>query len=100
MGIAMAGITFRAGLSKGGEGDRFALTPPAGEVPGVGKAGALAWFGRVNAAGSILQKNAAAVVPLFQGQPRTIRQEFGVAVCKFIFGEIQKPGEPLDISAV
>jgi rhodanese-related sulfurtransferase len=75
----------------------LAYLAPAGEIPCIGKAGALIWFHRVNPAVFTLEEHATPVGFLVQSQTIPLRPKTSETLDKFVFGTLQKARDVQDL---
>jgi hypothetical protein len=70
----------------------FADLAPAGKIPGIGKAGALIWFHRVDSAILSFKENTTSIGILLQSQTVPLRPQTSETLNKFVLRTLQKVG--------
>jgi hypothetical protein len=71
----------------------FADLPPPGEIPRIGKAGALIGFHRIDSAVSTFEKDTGSIRVLLQSQTVPLRPQTSETLDKFVFRTLQKAGD-------
>jgi len=72
---------------------RFAYLTPPGEIPRIGKAGALIGFHRVDSAVSTFEEDTGSIRVLLQSQTIPLRPQTSETLDKFVFRTLQKAGD-------